>query len=159
MTETKTNINKTPKNKNPLIQKWRKYPNVDFVFLLITIALLLIGLAMLFSASFAKAYSDNGDSYYYISKQLQWAVLGLIAMGAASVFPYKLYKPIIFGLYPICIVLLTLVYILPSRDYQKRWIYVGSFQFQPSEIAKLAVIIALAYYFSRPKKLDRKSVV
>lgn len=156
MTENNKTPKKEAKKKNALLQKWKKYPNVDFVFLVLTIALLLIGLAMLFSASFAKAYSDSGDSYYYISKQLQWAILGLLAMGAASVFPYKFYKPIIMVLYPICIVLLSLVYVLPSRDYQKRWIYIGSFQFQPSEIAKLAVILALAYYFSRMKKLVRK---
>ncbi len=155
-TKTVKTVNKESKKKNALIQKWKKYPNVDFVFLVLALSLLVIGLAMLFSASFAKAYSEQGDSYYYISKQLQWAVLGLLAMGAASVFPYKFYKPILMVLYPICIVLLSLVYVLPSSDYQKRWIYIGGFQFQPSEIAKLAVILALAYYFSKYKKLVRK---
>lgn len=154
---TENNETLTKENKNPLIRKWKKYPNVDFVFLVLVLALLLIGLAMLYSASFAKAFSDKGNSYYYISKQLQWAVLGLLAMGAASVFPYKLYKPILMILYPISVILLSLVYVLPSRDYQKRWIYVGGFQFQPSEIAKLAVILALAYYFSKLKKQERKA--
>lgn len=156
MTERNETVTTETKKKNALLQKWKKYPNVDFVYLVIALALLLIGLAMLFSASFAKAYSDKGDSYYFISKQLQWAILGLLAMGAASVFPYKFYKPIIMVLYPICVLLLSLVYVLPSGDYQKRWIYIGGFQFQPSEIAKLAVILALAYYFSKTKRLVRK---
>ena len=156
MNENNENVTTEKKAKNPLLQKWKKYPNVDFVFLVLVLSLLLIGLAMLYSASFAKAFSERGNSYYYISKQLQWAVLGLLAMGAASVFPYKFYKPVIMVLYPVCVALLALVYVLPSNDYQKRWIYIGGFQFQPSEIAKLAIILALAYYFSVQKKKERR---
>ena len=155
MNENNENVTTEKKAKNPLLQKWKKYPNVDFVFLVLVLALLLIGLAMLYSASFAKAFSEKGNSYYYISKQLQWAVLGLLAMGAASVFPYKFYKPIIMVLYPVSVILLSLVYVV-SHDHQKRWIYIGGFQFQPSEIAKLAVILALAYYFSIQKKKERR---
>ena len=59
-TKTVKTVNKESKKKNALIQKWKKYPNVDFVFLVLALSLLVIGLAMLFSASFAKAYSEQG---------------------------------------------------------------------------------------------------
>lgn len=140
------------------VSRLMKQPRVDPVFLIAALLLLVIGLAMLFSAGYAKALSEEGNSYHYISKQLIFAVVGLIAMGIVSYIPFHLYKlPIFYGsFYAFSLVLLLLVYVLPSKDVQKRWIYLGGFQFQPSEFAKLAVIFALAVYLSKTVEYAKK---
>ena len=140
------------------LSRLTKQPRVDPVFLVAALLLLVIGLAMLFSAGYAKALSEEGNSYHYISKQLIFAVVGLIAMGIVSYIPFHLYKlPIFYGsFYAFSLVLLLLVYVLPSKDVQKRWIYLGGFQFQPSEFAKLAVIFALAVYLSKTVEYAKK---
>lgn len=140
------------------VSRLTKQPRVDPVFLIAALLLLVIGLAMLFSAGYAKALSEEGNSYHYISRQVIFAVVGLIAMAVVSYIPFHLYKIPAFYLtyYAVSILLLILVYILPSRDAQKRWIYIGGFQFQPSEFAKLAVIFVLAVYLSKTVEYVRK---
>lgn len=127
----------------------RRWSSVDLPFLVAVLLLLAIGLATLYSASFAKALQKQGDSYYYIFRQLRYALVGLVIMGVASVFPYKAYKKLSIPLYAISVALLVAVLIL-SEDSEKRWLYIG-IQFQPSELAKVAVILLMACYFSNPK--------
>jgi len=127
----------------------RRWTSVDLPFLVAVLLLLAIGLATLYSASFAKALQKEGDSYYYIVRQLRYAVLGVGVMAVAAIFPYKAYKKLAIPLYGISVGLLIAVLIL-SNDSEKRWLYIG-IQFQPSEIAKVAVILLLALYFSNPK--------
>ena len=74
------------------ISRISKQPRVDPVFLIVSLLLLVIGLVMLFSAGFAKALFEQGNSYYYITKQLVFAVLGLIAMFIVSFIPHSFYK-------------------------------------------------------------------
>lgn len=135
-----------------------KQPRVDPIFLITALLLLAIGLAMLFSAGYAKALAEESNSYHYISRQFIFAVVGLVAMFFVSYVPFHIYKmPAFYGtFYAVCFALLCLVYVLPSKDVQKRWIYIGGFQFQPSEFAKLAVVIALAVYLSKTVEYVRK---
>ncbi len=128
----------------------RRLTSVDLPFLVAVLILLAIGLATLYSAGYAKALQKTGNSYYYITRQGIFAALGLVGMFLASWFPYRYFKKISLPFYGICVVLLGAVLIL-SKDSEKRWLYIGGFQFQPSEFAKLAVIILLALYLSNPK--------
>ncbi len=128
----------------------RRLTGVDLPFLVGILMLLGIGLATLYSAGYAKALQKTGNSYYYITRQGLFAALGLAGMTVISWIPYKFYKKISPVFYGICVVLLGAVLFL-SNDTEKRWLYIGSFQFQPSEFAKVAVILLLASYLSNPK--------
>ena len=128
----------------------RRFTSVDLPFLVAVLLLLAIGLATLYSAGYAKALQKTGNSYYYILRQGIFAVIGLVVMAVASCFPYKWLKKAAFPLYGGSIALLIAVLFL-SNDSEKRWLYIGGFQFQPSEFAKVAVILLLASYLSNPK--------
>lgn len=116
---------------------------VDAPLLLITIMLLIVGLISLLSASYPKGYySSNIGPFYYFIRQLGFAVVGLGLMWVVSAIPYKLYRKYAFTLYAIAAVLLVLV-LTPlgtSLNNAQRWLLF----FQPSEVAKLAIIVLFA---------------
>ncbi len=130
---------------------------MDVVFFGLVILLLTVGLIMLFSASYAFAYYNYGNSYRFIIRQAEYAVAGVVLMVLISFVDYhwlaKFHLPWIayFG----SIGLLGLVLALPPMsegfDY-KRWIAIGGFSFQPSEIAKFAIILLFAYLISKNHK-------
>lgn len=140
------------------ISRVTKQPRMDPVFLIAAMLLLIIGLVMLFSASFAASLFKTGNSYTYILKQIQMAVVGVVAMMIVSFVPFSIFKIPLFNqlFYWSSVALLIAVLILPSNDAQKRWIYIAGIQFQPSELAKLAVIIMLAWYLSKVGQYVRK---
>ena len=131
-------------------EKRKRLPMFDIPFLVGVFLLLAVGLAMLYSAGYAQALLKQGDSYYYIKRQMIFAVLGIVAMFGVSFIPYKIYRRFVLFFYIVSIALLVLVLIV-SKDSEKRWLYIGSFQFQPSEMAKVAVIMFLADYIARNK--------
>ena len=141
---------KAQQKKNPLLRK-KGLPMFDIPFLVGVFALLFTGLAMLFSAGYADALNRYGDSYHYIKSQLFAVLIGLTAMLIASCISYKFYRR--FG---VCVVLLIAVLIF-GKGEQKRWLNIG-FQFQPSELAKVAVVMALADYIARNRDNMKKFV-
>lgn len=124
--------------------------SIDIPFLGLTIALLTIGLIMLFSASYPYAYFyKNQNSYYYFSRQLIFSVLGLAAMFILSKLNYKLLKAFSKPLLAVTIALLVIVLFYHTNfNGFKRWIPIGSFTFQPSDLAKFTLILTLAVYIS-----------
>ncbi len=136
--------------KGSLFSRSRRMTGVDLPFLAGVLLLLCIGLATLYSAGYAKALQKTGNSYFYITRQGIFSVVGLVVMTVASWFPYKYYKKLSPVLYGVSVVLLGAVLFL-SNDSEKRWLYIGGIQFQPSEFAKVAVILLLAAYLSNPK--------
>lgn len=123
---------------------------MDLPFLILTLLLTVIGLIMLFSASFPRAYYDTGDGTYYFKRQAAFAALGLVAMFIVSKINYQRWRGAGRLLVGLALFLLILV-IIPhnplaiTSNNATRWLGIrGVFQFQPSEIAKLAVIV----YFS-----------
>lgn len=130
--------------------------SVDIPFLAVTIALLTIGLIMLFSASYPYAYyKNNHDSYYYFSRQFVFVVIGLVAMGVMSKINYKWLRVISMPLLAVTILLLIIVLFYHTNiggagdESFKRWIRIGSFTIQPSDIAKFTIILTMATYISR----------
>ena len=123
-------------------------------FLLLVITILTIGLVMLFSASYTYAYyNEGGDSAYFFKRQLVFAVAGVIAMFAVSKVRYDYFKlfaipAIIFSWFLLVIVL----FLPPVKDGFHRWINLGLFTFQPSEIAKLAIILFCAWHMDKNHK-------
>ena len=133
---------------------------MDFYFFLTVMSLLAFGLIMVFSASSEAArYASytNGDAYYFIKRQGLWAVISIISMFFFANFDYhKLGKwaPAILGG---SIGLLGLVLVIGSRvKGGKRWINLGFTTFQPSELAKIAIIIFFAYSLSKNPNILKK---
>lgn len=122
---------------------------IDLPFCALVLILLTIGTIMMFSASYAFAYYQQGNSYFYIGRQLIFIVVGLAAMLGFSFLNYnKLHKaaPIILG-----VAYIALLSVLLFRDDQgiARWIPMGLFNVQPSEIAKFAIILFFAHWASK----------
>lgn len=119
--------------------------NMDVTFLVLVLLLLTFGLIMLFSASYAYAYYHDNDSFYYIKKQMIFAVAGVVAMIVASNFDYRYWQKLATPVMGVAIVLLIVVLFMPKIAGVHRWIPIGKLTtFQPSEIAKFAVVILFA---------------
>ena len=134
---------------------------MDLPFLILTLLLTAIGLIMLFSASFPRAYYDTGDGTYYFKRQAIFAVIGLVAMFVVSKINYQRWRGAGRLLVGLALFLLILV-IIPhnplaiTSNNATRWLGIrGVFQFQPSEIAKLAVIV----YFSNTISKKREKML
>lgn len=123
---------------------------LDLPFLILTLLLVTIGVIMMFSASYARAYADEGNSAFYFWKQLRFALIGIAGMYAASRFNYQLWRPFSLFLAAGCFVLLLLTPIIGFKEGgATRWIAVpGLGSFQPSEVAKLAVVLLFANMIS-----------
>ncbi len=118
----------------------------DMPFFILLILVLAVGLVCLFSASFAYSYYRNGgDSYYYIKRQLIWAAIGIIAMFVASLVDYHVLNRFAFPIMFFAWGLLVLVLFLPEIQNVHRWIRIAGVQFQPSEVAKFAIILLFAH--------------
>ena len=120
---------------------------VDPVFLLLVLTLLGLGLVMLWSASFPQSEYDSGytESTRYLRKQAVCALLGLGGMAAFSRLDVGLWRKYAWHIYIIAIALLMAVLVVGrSVNGAKRWVTIGGIQFQPSEIAKFAVILVFA---------------
>ncbi len=131
--------------------------SMDTAFLLIVLVLLAFGLIMVFSASYAYALNYEGDSFYYIKRQGIFAVLGVIGMLVISRIDYRLLKKFWVLIYAIGIVLLVCVFVpglsVSTDTGVSRWIGIGSLTYQPSEFAKLAIIVSFSalIYKNYPK--------
>ena len=121
--------------------------SVDIPFLILLLTVLAVGLAMLYSASFAQSLYDSGyeTSTRYLLRQAVCAALGLLAMVLVSRIPAEFWLKIAWPLYIASIVLLLLVLVFGQTvNGAKRWISIAGLQFQPSEIAKFTMILLLA---------------
>ena len=124
-------------------------PALDLPFLVILLLLLCFGLMMLFSAGYAVALYRRGDAYTYIRPQLLFAVLGVIAMYAASFVDYHIWHKLAWPMMGISLVLLTIVLFMPEYNGCKRWIVLpGLGTLQPSEIAKFSVVLVFSHIIS-----------
>lgn len=120
---------------------------VDIPFLILVLMLLVVGLAVLYSASSAQSEYDTGYaiSTRYLQKQAVCAVLGLGCMWGFSRVPARLWMRLAWVLYGVSIVLLLLVLVAgESVNGARRWINIAGLQFQPSEIAKFTMIVLFA---------------
>jgi len=133
--------------------------SMDIPFLLLTLLLTGIGLMMLFSASFPSAYYETGSAGYYFKRQAIFAAAGIVAMLVVGRFNYQRWRGAAKMLMVLAIFLLLLV-IIPgvgiTKNNATRWLGVdGVLTFQPSEIAKLAVIVYFADSISKKKERMR----
>ena len=127
--------------------RFLKAEGVDIPFLVLVLLLLTVGLAMLYSASFAQSQYDTGytSTTRYLEKQGICALIGLGAMWLFSRIRAEVWFRSAWWLYGISIVLLLSVLVAgQSVNGAKRWIQIAGIQFQPSEVAKFAMIVLFA---------------
>ena len=128
-------------------RRLRTVKSVDIPFLVLVLLLLVVGLVMLYSASFAQSRYDTSyeSSTRYLQKQGLCAAIGLGCMWAFSRIPAKLWMRLAWPVYWVSIVLLLCVlFVGQSVNGARRWINIAGIQFQPSEIAKFAMILLFA---------------
>lgn len=122
----------------------------DWIFGTVVLILVAIGILMVYSASYPTAISDYGDGFYYAKKQAVFALIGVAAMIAASHVHTNFVRKLAPAFYGIGALALVAVLVIGSGSHgAKRWISVGGTPIQPSEFAKLTLIIFLAWYVNR----------
>ena len=130
------------------VKKFSSFINnpIDYTLVITILLLLTIGLVMVLSASSPSALSESGDSYKYFTRQLIFAVLGIIAMCIISKIDYRFYQKFYKHSWWVSLILLVLVILVGKEvNEAKRWIYITeSLSFQPSEIVKFLMIIFYA---------------
>ncbi len=145
-------------------EKWQKFSDRFFVggrmdvgFLVIVIILLSVGLVMLLSASYANANFNEGNPHYYFNRQAKHAIIGVVAMLLASRVNMKAVKLSTPLVVLVSIVLLVLVLKFPSVTEGKeniyRWLEIGGVRFQPSEVAKYALVLFSSVILSMKNKI------
>jgi cell division protein FtsW len=125
--------------------------STDLLLLGVTLALVGFGLVMVWSASSALAQERHGSPYYFLLKQAAWGVIGLVGMVLALRLDYKtLRRPaVVYSLLIGSTLLLIGVLFLPAVNSTHRWIRLGALSFQPAELAKLSIVLYLAYHIER----------
>lgn len=133
----------------------------DYNLLFILIFIICFGLVMLYSSSSYTAGNKFGDSAYYLKRQVRAIAIGVVPMTALALIDYRFWKR--FGLlaYFVAFILCAVV-LIPgvgtSANGSSRWLGIGSLSFQPSELAKIAVIIFLAVVIEKiPKQMGKLS--
>lgn len=126
---------------------------IDYYLLGAIIVLVVFGLAMVFSASAVVATEQYGSSLHFVLRQGIWASLGLVMMWRLMSFDYRrLRNPrLIFPALALEVVLLGVVFLMPVRHDTHRWFYSGPLSFQPSELAKVLLLIFFAYFLDRQR--------
>jgi cell division protein FtsW len=127
--------------------------SAHFLFLAV-LGMLVIGIVMLFSTS-AFARDSHGDVYFFVKRQLVWLGVGLVVCTFAALVDYHFWQRtwwIWFGLAFIALALCFMPHVGLRINGSRRWVGFGPITFQPSEIAKIAVVFFLAWWFARYEK-------
>ena len=133
-------------NRLPDVETSERGGLMDLPFLLLTVLLTALGLVMIYSASYARALYETGDSAYFFKRQLVFSLIGIAAMLLISRIRPQLLRKLAFPILGASILFLALVFVPgigQSENGATRWIRLG-ISFQPSEIAKLGVILSYA---------------
>lgn len=124
----------------------------DIVLLLVTLILIIVGTAMIYSSSSIIALEKFQDGQYFLKKQLVFVVLGLIAMMVMTKLPYSYLKKLAYPALALSFIFLLLLFV-PSLGMKRggatRWLNLGGFSFQVTEMVKITMIIFLAHLLTR----------
>jgi cell division protein FtsW len=115
---------------------------------IVTLLLVFVGLVMVFSASAVMAKERYHSGYFFLLRQLGWAIAGFIAMLAGMRIDYRrlMHPAVVFSLLGLTTLMLISVFFLDRAHHTHRWIHFGGFSFQPSELAKPVLILFLAFF-------------
>jgi cell division protein FtsW len=131
------------------------YPRTDIVLFLLVLCMVVFGLIMVYSASFIYAQEKTGDGFYFIRKQIFFALLGMILLWVGWKLDYRrwshwAYPGLIFA------TLLLADVLIPGFGVKvggaRRWLRLGGWNFQPGELAKFAILIFVAFQLNRKQQ-------
>jgi cell division protein FtsW len=114
-----------------------------------------IGIVMVYSASSAVAIKKFGTDYFFLKKQALFAFAGVVVLVVSRHFPYRYYRALAYPLLGLAIMLLAVIHFTNlglSVGGSTRWMQLGSFSFQPSELARIAMVIYLAYSMEKKRE-------
>lgn len=125
------------------------------ILVVVTLALVTLGVVMLFSTSAMYARDRYGDAHYLLKRQVVWLAIGMVACVMAANCPYPRLRVAAGVVLAVSVVLLVLV-LIPGLGVKvggaRRWLSLAGMRFQPSELAKLALILWLAHWLAREKR-------
>jgi cell division protein FtsW len=133
----------------PARRRGAKMGRIDISFFFLIVVLVTIGLIMVFSASYATSLNENDSGLYLVLKQTAFVAAGLVIMYVLSYIPYQLYLKTYKLIYFVCLALTAAALLFTGKGNARRWIRLGSFTFQPSELMKFALIIVFAALISK----------
>lgn len=127
---------------------------MDWFLFAIVAGLALFGAAMVYSASAMIALRESQSQFTYFYKQFAFTLAGLAGMFVVSKIDYRRYQRpwFVYGLVAVTVVFLIAVFAFPAINGARRWIRFAGFSFQPSEMAKLALPLFLAYFLTKNEK-------
>jgi len=130
----------------------KEHAGYDYLLLIPTLLLLGFGLVAIYSASSFLAEHEMGDPYYYLKRQGMFCLFGLCLMIFAKNVPSWVYQKVVYPLLLVSLILLGLL-LVPGYGVKvsgaSRWLRFGGYSFQPSELAKLALAIYIAYSLAK----------
>ncbi|MCL2086781.1 MAG: putative lipid II flippase FtsW [Oscillospiraceae bacterium] len=129
--------------------RWTPRAKFDIPFAAIVIALLVVGLAMMFSSSYEFGRNEQGNPYFYIERQLTYVAIGIVLMLVFSYIDYHILQKkgvLVVGCSVAIALMLAVKLWGTSQGGAERWLQIGTVTFQPSEMLKVAVIVVFAYF-------------
>lgn len=138
-----------------------RFASGSVLLTIITMVLVFLGLIMILSSSMVSSLTSNGSSFFFLKKQLMWVVIGLAGFVAFMRLDYRKFRGMGYLLVPLVLLLLVAV-LVPGVGTtvggSSRWLGFGPLTFQPSEFAKLALILFAADVLSRKKEITLDNV-
>ena len=145
-------------NSPPRTNQMRSKGKFDFFLLLVALSLVGIGIVMVYSTSAIIAGDRFGDPYYFLKRQVLYGGIGFVLMVIMMFVPYGILKRFAYPIFILSVLLLIAV-LIPGIGHRAggamRWLKIGGFTFQPSEFAKLGLIIFLAYFVTKKEEKIR----
>ena len=124
----------------------RSNSDLDWVTLLATLILCVVGISMIYSV--VQPPMNGGDAieadHYYFTRQLLWLLFAAIAMFLGFALPFRVYETLAHVIYAVCLIMLVAVLVVPSAAGTQRWLVFGPIRLQPSEFTKIAVLFMWA---------------
>lgn len=132
----------------------REQHQPDYVFLIAVIALVALGVLMVYSSSAMASFLSDDDQFKVVGPQVVWAAVGLVSMAIVTRIDYRYWRLASVPLFGVAVLLLVIVVFVPSLNYvvggSARFLRVGPLPlFHPAEVAKLALVVYLAHWFAR----------
>lgn len=129
--------------------------HIDWTMILIVAIISILGILSIYSAT----YPHEGITKYLYLRQIYWVILGLLLLFLVISFDYHLFIRLAYPIFTICLLLLLLVILWGKlTSGSQRWLPLGLFSFQPSELTKIGLILALTRFFTRQAEVEEYSL-
>lgn len=133
----------------------RLFLHVDWTMIFIVALISILGILSIYSAT----YPHQGNTKYLYLRQIYWVILGLVLLFLVISLDYHLFIRLAYPIFAVCLLLLLLVILWGKlTSGSQRWLHLGFFSFQPSELTKTALILALTRFFTQEADVTRNTL-